>query len=169
MIIIRIITMAILIINIRILIKVIYIFVITMCNALSMKPQTTPNLSSQIICESLSCCLSVCFLYKSLSCSLSVCFLYNILALNFWVKGNYPQKETFMNYDIMQQFYPDVNIQHCLLKVIFIKKMKIIPLMIESIAVDGCFSVASFYLFTSRVHSRKEPQPLCHIASDSNF
>ena len=85
-----------------------------MCNALSMKPQTTPNLSSQIICESLSCCLSVCFLYKSLSCSLSVCFLYkslscslsvcflyNILALNSWVKGNYPQKETFMNYDIM--------------------------------------------------------------------
>ena len=156
MIIIRIITMAILIINIRILIKVIYIFVITMCNALSMKPQTTPNLSSQIICE-------------SLSCSLSVCFLYNILALNSWVKGNYPQKETFMNYDIMQQFYPDVNIQHCLLKVIFIKKMKIIPSMIESIAVDGCFSVASFYLFISRVHSRKEPQSLCHIASDSNF
>ena len=45
------------------------------CNALSIKPQTTPKLSSQITCE-------------SLSYSLSVCFLYNILALNSQAKGN---------------------------------------------------------------------------------
>ena len=73
--IIMIITMAILIINIRILIMVICIFVIEIYNTLSVKPQTTPKLSSQIISE-------------DLSCSLSVCFLYNILELNPRVKGN---------------------------------------------------------------------------------
>ena len=56
---IMILTMAILIINIRILIMEICIFVIAMCNALSIKSQTTPKLSSQIIFESLSYSLSV--------------------------------------------------------------------------------------------------------------
>ena len=109
--IIMIITMAILIINIRILIMVICIFVIEIYNTLSVKPQTTPKLSSQIISE-------------DLSCSLSVCFLYNILELNPRVKGNQSQKETLMNHDIMQQSYLDLNVQRCLLKVLSIKKKK---------------------------------------------
>ena len=109
--IIMIITMAILIINIRILIMVICIFVIEIYNTLSVKPQTTPKLSSQIISE-------------DLPCSLSVCFLYNILELNPRVKGNQSQKETLMNHDIMQQPYLDLNVQRCLLKVLSIKKKK---------------------------------------------
>ena len=42
----------------------------------------------------------------SLSCSLSVYFLYKILVLNS--KVNSPQKLTLMNHDFMQWSYPDL-------------------------------------------------------------
>ena len=110
------------------------------CNALSIKPQTIPKLS--------------------LSCGLSVYFLYNILALNSQAKGNQPKKVTLMNHDIMQQSYPDLYIQRCLLKVLIRKIIKISPSMFQNVAVDGCLSAVSFYQFTSRVHSSKALSPL---------
>ena len=107
-------------------------------------------------------------MYKSLSGSLSVCFLRNILALNSRANGNQPQKITVMNYDTMQQSYPDLYIQRCLLKVLSIKKTT--KSMIENIQLlTAVFLQVEFYKFTPGVHSRKDPQLLSHMTSDSKY
>ena len=123
------------------------------CNALSIKPQTTPRLSSQIICE-------------GLSYSFFVCFMYNILVLNTRVKGKDPQKVTLMNHVIVQQSYPDLYVQRCLLKVPSVEKiMKISLSMIESIAFEACLSVGyilSIYFWGAFKQGPLAPQ-LYHI------
>ena len=95
-------------------------------------------------------------------------FFVQYLALNSRVKANQPQKVTLA---IMQQSCLDLHVQCCLLKVLPINEiMKISPSMIESRAVEGCFFVGCILLiFTSGVHSSKNPQPLSHITSGSNF
>ena len=106
-------------------------------------------------------------MYERLSGSLPVSFLYNILVLNFQGKGNQPQKITLMNFYIMQYSYPDcifshshkkrkaivfpflmTMIQHCLLKVLPIKKIiKICLSMTENIATDATFLQVAFSHF----------------------
>ena len=86
-------------------------------------------------------------MYESLYSSLCACFLYKILALSSRAKSNYPQKVTLMNHDIMQQFYPDMYLQRCLLKVQSVRKiMKIKARIIANIAIVGCLSVVSILL-----------------------
>ena len=128
-------------------------------------------------------------MYERLSGSLPVSFLYNILVLNFQGKGNQPQKITLMNFYIMQYSYPDcifshshkkrkaivfpflmTMIQHCLLKVLPIKKIiKICLSMTENIATDGYFSVGCIQSFSPRVHSNMDLYPLSHTISGSTF
>ena len=60
--------------------------------------------------------------------------------------------------------------KHSILKVLSVKKiMKISSSIIEYIAVDLYIFVGRILLIYSLQHSRKDPQILSHITSDSNF
>ena len=84
----------------------------------------------------------------------------------------------------MQQSYPYLYVQRCLLKDLSIERiMKISPSMIENMPVDGCLSVDCILLMYfcgvevglrgrrggEGVASSMYLQPLSHVTSDSNF